>query len=178
MVEQPFRNRKVRGSSPRIGTKFFSLQTDIRKLEISLWTDFAPLVSVVERRLCTADVAGSIPGTGHQSRRYRPVVDRILGTDDVGCSIHPSGTREWWNGRHSTFRPCRFTAMRVRSLLRAPNKCRRSQMVKATASKAGHMWVRVPPRGTNRRVAQRQSVGPTHRMSGFQNSPRLPFSCR
>ena len=64
MVERLFRTETVRGSSPRVGTKFFSLQSDIRQLEIRLWTDFARLVAVVERRICNADVGGSIPPPG------------------------------------------------------------------------------------------------------------------
>ena len=73
-------------------------------------------------------------------------VEHLVGIEEAAGSKPAQSTnkREWWNGRHSTLRPCRLAAMRVQVLLRAPRPD--SQKEKATASKAGNLRVRVPLR--------------------------------
>ena len=87
VVEQLPRNEKVRGSIPRIGTKF--------ALEALL-----TMQPSCNRQSGVQFLAGA-------PRRYRPVVDRRLGTTDVGCSIHPSGTNscEWVHWEWQTMPP-------------------------------------------------------------------------
>lgn len=88
VVEQCFCKAMVAGSIPASGSKFPSRgssgQVDTRTSSPALHRD---------NHEPWSRPSGGITGDLDLAHRsHRPVVDRVLGKDDVGCSIHPEST--------------------------------------------------------------------------------------
>ena len=157
--------------------------------------------SVVEHPFCKRVVAGSIPCTRHHASFVYSVGQRPgtaqgqdhslqeapLGEGDgsspsrgpkgqgsLAVRASPLISREWVHWEWQTL----AVQTRYPWEFESPLAHRASGLIgnwQTLRVQTPCPWEFESPLAHHRRVAQRQSAGPTHRMSGFQNSPRLPF---